>query len=116
MNMLHVRCFDKFDNGPQILIYGDAEEYLQAGRYLSGKKSALLNDKNCFLYFPPEIHFLDEWLVINEKECQELAELFIKISDNPGCYHYYFDLESLKNVTFEIRISIKEYDKEMFYD
>lgn len=116
MNMLHVRCFDDFDSGPQILIFGDAEDYLKAGKYLSNKKSALLNDKNCFRYFPPEINFRDEWLVINEAECQELAKLFIRFANNPGCYHDYFDLESLKDVTFEIRISMKEYDKEMFYD
>ena len=114
--MLHVRCFGTFDSGdPQIVIYGDAEDYLQAARYLSEKKLALLNDKNCFRYFPPDIEFLNEWLVINEKECQELADLFAKIANNPASYHYYVDLESLKNTTFDIRISIGEYDKRMFY-
>ena len=40
--MLYVRCFDDFDNGyPQILIDGDAEDYLHAANYLSGRKFSL---------------------------------------------------------------------------
>lgn len=114
--MLHVRCFDDFNGDPQILIHGDKEDYLRAAKYLSGKKSAVLNDPQCFRYFPPMIDFRDEWLIMNSTECQELSNLFNRIGNDPGCYHHYYELESLEDVLLDIRISIGEYDKEMFYE
>ena len=114
-NMLQVRYFDDFSGSPQILISGTHQDYSHTAKYLFNKQSALLNDKNCFLYYPPLIPFLDEWLVINQQECKELSELFQRIGSDPGYgYHYYYDLESQKNVDFDIKISIGEYDREFF--
>jgi len=111
-NKLYVRCFDDFSGRPQILIDGNAEDYLHAANYLSGRKSALLNDANCFRYLPPLIDFRDEWLVINSKECGELADLFANIARDSGCYHHYYELESLEDTPIDIKISIGEYGKE----
>lgn len=113
--MLPIQCFDNFDNGLQILISGTHAEYLHAAKYLANKKHALLNDKDCFDYYPPMIPFRDEWLVINQKECEELAEIFQRIADDPGYgYHYYYDLESQNDTMLELRISIGEYDRNTF--
>jgi hypothetical protein len=61
------------------------------------------------------VQIRDEWLVINQKEYGELAELFQRIGDKPGRgYHHYYELESQKGVALDLRISIGEYDREIF--
>lgn len=116
--MLKIKCFEGFDNGySQILISGEAEDYLRAANYLRNKEHTRLDDPNFAAYYESKFVSLEQ-LYINEQECKDLAEMFERFGRDPSRGHDYYSTKALKNISMDISmdimISIGEYSDAIF--
>jgi len=104
--MLKMKYFEEFKSDRQLVILGNAQEYLRAGTMLANKETAILNDPDFAIYYDTKL--LTQWqLYINKKECEELSEIFLRCGSNPGQYHYYYETEALER-EFRIRAIYKD--------
>jgi len=80
------------------------------------KKTSILSDENFAKYYESGL-VSQKQLIINEKECSEIASIFQRFSLDAGRYsqyHDYDDTEALADTEVTIMMSIREYGPALF--